>query len=606
MGKKSRSRPPPPDYRALAQEQGQLNQQAALQQTRTNRPTQNTPWGSTSWQQDGQGNWTQNVSLDPADQAALDRERQFTAQQQGIASNTLNQAGQAMNTPLSYAGLPQVRDFDPSQLGGFGSMDPSNLPGFGQLNTQGLSEFGQPNMGAMGSFGGFSPGNLSSMSGYNPGMLGPQGSINTSNMGMFGSLNNSNLPQQGSIDSSGFGQFGNIDNSQLPELSGLGDLQGLDPGFGAVEAVREAMMGRMAPQRARQRDDEIQRLKSQGLTENSAAFQAAIRRLDEGDTDANQQALLGAAGEYGNIFNRGMQRGTAIAGVSGSQRAQRFNENATQADFQNRTRGQQFGEQMETANLAGRNREQMFGENRDIASFANATRGQQFGEEDTRANLANQNRSQLFGEQGAMAGLSMAQRAQQFNEQDTMANFANATRGQQFGEQMGLSAMQNQTRAQQFEEGGATADFQNQIRGQQFGEQGANAQFLNQIRGQQTQEQMAAAQLSGQLRQQGIAEQQTLRQSPLNDFLALTNGTRPGMPQMPSFMAGTGYAAPNMEGAGRATHAAQMNAFNARQQRSAALMSGLFGLGGAALGGPMGGMIGKSIGGMFGGAGGGP
>jgi hypothetical protein len=73
------------------------------------------------------------------------------------------------------------------------------------------------------------------------------------------------------------------------------------------------------------------------------------------------------------------------------------------------------------------------------------------------------------------------------------------------------------------------------------------------------------------------------------------------MPQMPSFMAGTGYDAPDMYGAGRDNHSAQMNAFNARQKKSAAMTSGLFSLAGAALGGPMGAMVGKSIGGMVGG-----
>lgn len=38
---------------------------AADQQTRANRPNQNGPFGSTSWTQDEQGNWTQNTTLTP-------------------------------------------------------------------------------------------------------------------------------------------------------------------------------------------------------------------------------------------------------------------------------------------------------------------------------------------------------------------------------------------------------------------------------------------------------------------------------------------------------------------------------------------------------------
>jgi hypothetical protein len=102
------------------------------------------------------------------------------------------------------------------------------------------------------------------------------------------------------------------------------------------------------------------------------------------------------------------------------------------------------------------------------------------------------------------------------------------------------------------------------------------------------------------LRQQSLAEQDRIRQSPMNDFLRLTQGINPTMPQMPSFMAGTGAPAADMAGAGQQQYNAAMNAFNANQARNAGLTSGLFGLGGAALGGPLGGKAGTFLGGLFG------
>jgi hypothetical protein len=45
-------------------------------------------------------------------------------------------------------------------------------------------------------------------------------------------------------------------------------------------------MARSAPELQRRRDAEIQRLKNQGLTEDSMAFQRNMQRLDEGETDA--------------------------------------------------------------------------------------------------------------------------------------------------------------------------------------------------------------------------------------------------------------------------------------------------------------------------------
>lgn len=258
MGKKSKP-PPPPDYKALATQQAQLDKSAAAEQTTTNRPDQNTPWGETKWTQGQDGKWTQDVNLNPADQALLDQNRAFEGQQQSIASGLLDKAGNTLGTPLSLEGLPQMQGYDESKLG----------------------------------------------------------------------------------------QFGDIDLSQLPALP--------DSGFGAVEGVRDAMMSRLAPERKLQRDNEIQRLKNQGLPENSEAFQSAVKRLDQGDTDAQLQALLGAAGEYGNIFSRGLQA-----------RQEGFNEQGTKATFANTRRGQQMDEQGRAASLANMLRQQSLAEQQTI------------------------------------------------------------------------------------------------------------------------------------------------------------------------------------------------------------------------------------------------
>jgi hypothetical protein len=69
-----------------AAEQRRYNEQ----QTRDNRPTQNTEFGSSTWSQDANGNWTNNVSMNPADKARLD-------QQRALASSLLGQAGQTSN-----------------------------------------------------------------------------------------------------------------------------------------------------------------------------------------------------------------------------------------------------------------------------------------------------------------------------------------------------------------------------------------------------------------------------------------------------------------------------------------------------------------------------
>lgn len=94
----------------------------------------------------------------------------------------------------------------------------------------------------------------------------------------------------GPIDTSGFTKWG--------------DPSKLGAGFGNVKQVQDAMMGILRPGLDQSRAAEIQRLKSQGLTEGSDAWNAAVRNLGQTENDASLKALLAGTTEYGNIFNR--------------------------------------------------------------------------------------------------------------------------------------------------------------------------------------------------------------------------------------------------------------------------------------------------------------
>jgi len=248
--------------------------------------------------------------------------------------------------------------------------------------------------------------------------------------------------------------FGNANWSNLNKL---------DPGFGSVQQVSDAMMGRMAPQRAQQRETEVQRLKNQGLTEGSEAFQRAMTRLDQGDTDANQQALLGGMSAYGDIFNRGL-------------------------------------------------------------------RGNQ----------------------------------QEIDRQFGMSDRADAQRGQQFGENESLQKMLMA------------------LRGQQWGEQGDKANLANRNR------------------EMNLNEQKIVHDRPFNEYAAL-NANEVGDPKFNSFMGATPGVAPDYWNAANVIRDVNVEAGNKREAKKSGMISGLMGLGGSILGGPMGGMIGDSLGGMMGG-----
>jgi hypothetical protein len=77
-------------------------------------------------------------------------------------------------------------------------------------------------------------------------------------------------------------------------------------GFGAVQGVQDAMMGRLRPDLDRAREAERARLMQSGIDEDSAAYQRAMERRDRAETDASQQALIGAMGEQNTLFNQGL------------------------------------------------------------------------------------------------------------------------------------------------------------------------------------------------------------------------------------------------------------------------------------------------------------
>lgn len=94
-----------PDYQAKDAERARLEAEAVDQQTRDNRPTQYTPFGSSEWIQDANGNWTQRVSLNPAEQQKLDANRAF-------GMNLMSQGQGLLGQGLNLNGLPGLSSGD--------------------------------------------------------------------------------------------------------------------------------------------------------------------------------------------------------------------------------------------------------------------------------------------------------------------------------------------------------------------------------------------------------------------------------------------------------------------------------------------------------------
>jgi hypothetical protein len=132
--------------------------------------------------------------------------------------------------------------------------------------------------------------------------------------------------QSQQIPGQGLNEWGKLDYSGAPQLS--------DAGFAPVEQIQQAMMARLRPGLDSQRQAEIQRLKAQGITEGTPAWNEAMFNLNRSANDAEQNALLGAAGEGRQLFQQSL-----------AARQQGVSEADRMAQFANSLRGQQLGEQ---------------------------------------------------------------------------------------------------------------------------------------------------------------------------------------------------------------------------------------------------------------------
>lgn len=106
MGKKSPSAPAAPNPVATAQAQSAANAEAVRESAKVNQINQVTPYGSSTWSGTiGQPDRTQTETLNPADQANLERERALAAQLTGLAQT---RGSQITSSPFSLGGLPEA------------------------------------------------------------------------------------------------------------------------------------------------------------------------------------------------------------------------------------------------------------------------------------------------------------------------------------------------------------------------------------------------------------------------------------------------------------------------------------------------------------------
>lgn len=592
MGKKSS--PPPPDYTGAALAQAEASKENLNIQNYANRPTVNTPWGTESWttqattdpatgQQVTQ--WTQNTTLTPELQAALDSQIGLQQQRSNLAEGFMGRVGEAYAQPFDWENLPQLAQSSPGQLS-------SSIADY----SPGLST----DVAQQGVMRGFD-------------FQGPQMSINdmTGNIqqGVAGTaLQQSVDPLVGMLNFSAAettplnAQFNPMVDA-LRRSTGMEDVQrslatGDNPALPAFDAtyrdsIATDLVGRMMPVHQMQQQALETQLANQGFQKGTEAYKRAFDDLAGRQAAERYNALDIAGNEAQRLYS--MQMG---------QRQQAFNEDvgsgnfanaaANQAfqmglagnQFANQATGQAFNQALAAQQAGNQALGQQFNQNLANAQFGNQAAGQAFNQLLGAGQFFNNAANQRFNQNLAQGQFANQAVNQAFNQQLGAGQFGNQAAEQLYGMQMGQADLYNRSGGQLFQQDLAAQNLRNQALAQAAQMDIARQQAENAARQQQFQMEMQAAEQQNRLRQQAIAEQQLMRSMPLNEMNALLTGQQVGMPQMPGFQAAGVAETPQLLNAANMQYNAALDAQNAKNAALGNTMGGLFSLGSAAISNP--------------------
>ena len=396
MGK---SAPAVPDYRGAAEETAQASSEAANQQNYANRPDQTNPWGSTTYGTEAYTDpatgqevtkWSQNQTLDPKIQGALDSQLALTQ--------------------------------DRSDLGG------ALMPRVAEDYAQGMdfSKYGDPNMGVSSE--------AIDMSGMPKGVSSLQA----------GQYNSPEL--QKSLDYSGaseVGQAGDYRN-QAEDAMYNRRTSRLDPQF---EGRQEALEVKLNNQGLRPGDQAYDSaMQSLGMERTDAYSAAQNEAIMSGGAEASRMfgmdmsrrgQDISEADTAADFYNQSRGQQSAIDLASGGQR---FNEAQGAGDFQNAARQRALAEQMTI-------KDRGYNQGNQDADRQNAIRTGMMNEEMAQrgANL-NEVNALISGQQvnaPQMAGFQNANRAQGADYSGAMSNAYDARLNQTNASNAGVQGMMN-------------------------------------------------------------------------------------------------------------------------------------------------------------------
>lgn len=152
------STPDAPNYAALAQQQADQQQALIDQQTAANRFNQVTPYGSLTWSQDANGNWTQTQTLSPDQQAILNQQNALSLGLGTAQNSMLGQVTDTYSQPFTGGDAAARQQTIDSQYAAMASrLDPQWAQRESALNTrlanQGISAGSEAYANALREFG---------------------------------------------------------------------------------------------------------------------------------------------------------------------------------------------------------------------------------------------------------------------------------------------------------------------------------------------------------------------------------------------------------------------------------------------------------------------
>lgn len=277
----------------------------------------------------------------------------------------------------------------------------------------------------------------------------------------------------------------------------------------------------------------------------------------------------------GQASAQDIQRGLDTSGLQNVDPSQRYNQDAENAIFGqwNQRMAPEFGRQEDQL------RTQLYNAGLKEGDQAYDTEMQKLrqSQNDARTNAQYQATIGAGAEAQRMQGMDLSTRGQQFGERQAGGAFYNDAARQAMEQQMGLAGLSDSQRAAALQEqlGTGAQSFQQQMARAGVGDQ--RRQQVAQEGSQRFGEQMASAGFQNQRRQQQIAEEMQRRGFSLNEINAILTGQQVGMPSMPGFSTAQRSEGVQALNAAQLTGQANLDAYNAQNQQTQGMLSGIAG-----------------------------